>query len=136
MAYSTDLTDAQWYALRGLLSPHGRPGRRARASACRKVNAILWLARTGAPWRFLPRVYGSWGAIWQQFRRWWDSGVWARAMSRLVLLASHREGRDPEPSLLTVDAQVVKGRRAGPSFHASGGLVMCPTVRVAAHDAE
>jgi len=69
MAYSTDLTDAQWNAPRGLFSPRGRPGRRARISARRKVNAILWLARTGAPWRYRPRAYGPWGAIWQQFRR-------------------------------------------------------------------
>jgi len=121
MAYSTDVTDAQWNALRGLFSPRGRPGRRARISARRKVNAILWLARTGAPWRYLPRAYGPWGAIWQQFRRWRDAGVWGRAMSRLVRLARKREGRDPEPSMVMVDAQVVKGRRAGPTFHESGG---------------
>jgi putative transposase len=121
MSYSTDLTDAQWNALRGLFAPRGRPGRRARISARRKVNAILWLARTGAPWRYLPRTFGPWGAVWQQFRRWRDAGVWGRAMSRLVRLARQREGRDPEPSLLMVDAQVVKGRRAGPTFHESGG---------------
>ncbi len=103
MVYSTDLTDAQWNALRGLFAPRGRPGRRARISARRKVNAILWLARTGAPWRYLPRTYGPWGAIWQQFRRWRDSGVWARAKARLVRLARQHEGRDPEPSLLMVD---------------------------------
>lgn len=42
-------------------------------------------------------------------------------MHRLLRLARQREGRDPEPSLLMLDAQVAKGRRAGPSFHESGG---------------
>jgi transposase len=38
------------------------------------VEAILWLARTGAQWRELPERFGPWLGVWSQWRRWRDSG--------------------------------------------------------------
>ena len=71
---------------------------------------MLYQAKTGCRWRMLPRDFGNWNTIWRTWSRWRDRGVW-----RQVLRA--REGRDPEPSLLMVDCQVVKGGRCGASFH-------------------
>src|SRR5688572_21781471 len=85
------------------------------------VEAILWLARTGAQWRELPERFGPWLGVWSQWRRWRDSGAWSRAMEVLSRDVRVRAGRDPEPSLLMVDAQTTKGRRAGPGFHERGG---------------
>jgi transposase len=115
------LTDYQWSLVEPLFDPPGRRGRPAAISRRQMVNAILYLARTGAPWRYLPREFGEWGAVWQQFRRWRDSGVWARAMTLLRRLVRFRRGRSPEPSMVMVDAQTVRGGRAGPSFHEAGG---------------
>ena len=70
---------------------------------------MLYQAKTGCRWRMLPRDFGNWNTIWRTWSRWRDRGVW-----RQVLRA--REGRDPEPSLLMVDCQVVKGGRCGASF--------------------
>jgi putative transposase len=78
-------------------------------------------ARTGCQWRYLPTPFGAWGAIWQQFRRWRDSGVWAQALVRLRRVVRTRAGRDPEPSLVMLDCQTVKGGRGGPGFHEAGG---------------
>lgn len=85
----------------------------ARRSRRTMVEAILRLARTGCQWRELPARFGPWPAVWAQWRRWRDKGVWAQAMTRLRRVARVAAGRDPDPGLLMVDAQIVKGRRAG-----------------------
>jgi transposase len=41
------------------------------------VEAILYVARTGIPWRDLPKCFGDWNAVYQRFRRWEKSGCWA-----------------------------------------------------------
>ncbi len=65
------------------------------------VNAILYQARTGCQWRYLPGHFGPWGAIWQQFRRWRAKGVWEKALTLLRKAAPTKAGRDPEPSMVT-----------------------------------
>ena len=85
------------------------------------VDAILYQARTGCQWRYLPPQFGPWGTVWQQLRRWRDNGTWARAMDRLRRAARQRAGRNPEPSMVMVDSQTVTGGRAGPTYHDTGG---------------
>ena len=122
MGVKTDgLTDVQWRLVRPVFDPKVRRGRRARHSRRRMVEAVLWLARTGCRWRELPARSGCWVAVWAQWRRWRDRGVWATAMLRLHRVARTNAGRQVESSLLMVDARTVKGRRAGAGFHESGG---------------
>ena len=85
------------------------------------VNAVLYQARTGCQWRYLPAEFGPWGAVWQQFRRWRAKGVWAAAMDRLRRAVRVSAGRDPEPSMVMLDSQTAKGGRNGPTFHEAGG---------------
>jgi transposase len=40
------------------------------------VDAILFVARTGIPWRDLPERFGDWNAVYQRFRRWQKAGYW------------------------------------------------------------
>ena len=40
------------------------------------VEAVLWIVRTGAPWRDLPDVFGSWNSVFRRFSRWSAKGVW------------------------------------------------------------
>ena len=47
------------------------------------VNAVLWIARTGAPWRDLPERYGQWHRVYQRFNRWAKTGIWARIFMAL-----------------------------------------------------
>jgi transposase len=47
------------------------------------VNGILWVLRTGAPWRDLPERYGPWASVYSRFRRWKEAGVWDRVLSEL-----------------------------------------------------
>ena len=39
------------------------------------LSAVLWIAKEGATWRALPKVYGNWNAIYRRFSRWCDVGV-------------------------------------------------------------
>ena len=76
-----DLTEEQWRILAPIL-----PGQRGQWGGIAKdnrlfMNAVLWILRTGAPWRDLPREFGKWGSVHQRFRRWRDSGVWERILS-------------------------------------------------------
>ena len=48
------------------------------------MNAVLWILRTGVPWRDLPRKFGKWGSVHQRFRRWRDAGVWEHILNVLA----------------------------------------------------
>jgi len=72
------MTDEQWERLKPLLPPQkprtGRPARDHRQI----VNAILWIIRSGAPWRDLPEHYGPWQTVASRFYRWQKAGIWER----------------------------------------------------------
>jgi transposase len=53
------------------------------------LNGILWILRTGAPWRDLPERYGNWKTVYSRFRRWEHSGVWDRILTTLQTDAAH-----------------------------------------------
>jgi transposase len=95
------ISDADWERLKGLLPNHGPEGNRRRF-----VDAILYVARTGIPWRDLPERFGHWNAVWRRFDRWSRSGVWVKAVEAL---------QDPDVEWLILDSTVV---RAHP--HAAG----------------
>jgi transposase len=121
MGAIVELNDREWALVEDLFDPPGRRGAPAQVSRRRMVDAMLFLARTGIQWRFLPSRYGRWEAVWQQWRRWRDIGVWGRAMARLARRIRVKHGRDAEPSMAMIDAQTVRGGRAGPTFHEAGG---------------
>ena len=71
-----ELTEHQWSKIAPLLPPQkpkrGRPAKDHRGL----INAILWVLRTGAPWRDLPECYGPWQTAASRFYRWQKIGVW------------------------------------------------------------
>jgi transposase len=121
MAAMIELDNAEWTSIEDLFDPPGRRGRAARYPRREVVEAILFLARTGCQWRYLPDRYPPWSAVWQQWRRWRERGVWAIAMARLATRIRVGRGRAPSPSMVMIDAQTVRGGRSGPTFHSAGG---------------
>ncbi len=87
-----DLTDQQWQQLQPLLPlqkpPTGRPAKDHRSI----INGILWVLRTGAPWRDLPERYGSWPTLASRFYRWHQDGLWDRLL-RAVQQQSNIQGK-------------------------------------------
>ncbi|WP_083517899.1 transposase [Desulfomicrobium orale] len=66
----TDISDETWQRLEPVLPLEGSPkGGRPAKDKRTFINAIIWLLRTGAPWRALPEEYGSWNAVYSRFRR-------------------------------------------------------------------
>ena len=113
-----DLTEAQWRRLEPHLPPEkprtGRPSEDHR----RILNGILWVLRTGAPWRDLPGRYGPVGTVSSRFYRWRASGVWGRVLSALQAAADARGEVDWD--LHFVDASIIRP---------SGGPSTEPTAR-------
>ncbi len=77
------LSDAHWNQIAHLLP--GKPGDPGRSGADNRqfVEAVLWIARTGAPWRDLPVMFGNWNSVFKRFRRWASHGVFERAFKAL-----------------------------------------------------
>jgi transposase len=78
-----DLTDEQWALLEPLLPVAKRPGRPSKWTKRQLIDGIRWRVRVGAPWRDVPRCYGSWQAVYSVFRRWQRAGIWRRIITAL-----------------------------------------------------
>jgi transposase len=80
-----DLTDQQWVRLQPLL-PSERTGRRGRPPRPHRevLNGILWVKRTGAPWRDLPDRYPPFGTCHGRLTAWQRDGVWERVLQALL----------------------------------------------------
>lgn len=78
-----DLTERQWKQLKSLLpaqkSETGRPSKDHRTT----INGMLWILRTGVPWRDLPERYGAWETVAGRFYRWRKSGLWQKILQSL-----------------------------------------------------
>ena len=48
------------------------------------VAAVLWIARSGAPWRMLPAEYGKWNSIYRLYANWRHRGIWTALHQRLA----------------------------------------------------
>ncbi|MEK5029326.1 transposase [Paenibacillus sp. FSL M7-1046] len=63
-----ELTDEEWNILDPLLPPaRKKQGGRPPKDRRQMLNAVLWVARTGAPWRDLPSTYGPWSSSYSFF---------------------------------------------------------------------
>lgn len=108
-----ELTDAQWQRLEPLLPPEKPPTGRPSHSHHRILNGILWINRTGAPWKDLPECYGPVGTVSSRFYRWRKAGIWQRILEAWQARAD-RKGR-VDWSLHFIDSTVVRAHQ-----HAAG----------------
>jgi transposase len=76
-----ELTEAQWKRIQPLLLR--TPGPRSKRGEREFINAVLWRAKTGIPWRDLPLRFGPWKTIFNRFSRWAARGVWERVFKEL-----------------------------------------------------
>ena len=102
-----ELTDAQWARIEKFVP--GKEGDRGRHGEDNRlfVDAVLWIARTGSPWRDLPDEFGNWNSVFQRFRRWAKKGVWESLFKALV--------ESPDFEYLIIDSSIVRAHQ-----HAAG----------------
>jgi transposase len=75
-----------------------------------RIEAILWIVRTGAPWRDLPPAFGPWQSTYDRFRAWTRNGLLASILSSLSAAA-----RDDEHLMLDSTAMRVHAHGANPA---------------------
>jgi transposase len=86
-----NLRDDQWDRICHLLP--GKNGDRGSTGQDNRlfVEAVLWMARAGAPWRDLPPEFGLWNSVYKRFARWQENGVWERVFAVLAEEADFEE---------------------------------------------
>ena len=96
-----EIKDDEWERIKEYLPPErtGKPGRPTSDNRT-ALNGILWIARSGAPWRDLPERYGSWSTLYDRFKRWSDAGVIEKIFEILTVDADMQE--------LSIDSSSIK----------------------------
>jgi transposase len=110
------LKNSQWERIAPLLP--GKPGDPGRPAADNRLflEAVLWIARTGAPWRDLPDPFGLWNSVFRRFRRWTLKGVFENLFDAL--------SGDPDFEYAIIDGTIVRVHQH--STGAKGGLEIRP----------
>lgn len=101
-----EITDDQFARIQSLL-----PGKKSDPGCTAAdnrlfVQAVLWLVRTGVPWRDLPERFGKWNSVFQRFNRWAKNGVWTHVFEAL---------QEPDWEWIMMDATVIRAHQ-----HAAG----------------
>jgi transposase len=101
-----ELSDEQWARLEPLL-----PGRRGGHGGVARdnrnfINAVLYLGKTGIPWRDLPERFGKWDTIYHRYNEWCKKGTWQRILSAV---------QEPDLEWMLLDSSVIRAH-----LHAAG----------------
>ena len=103
-----EITEEQFARILPMLPPEeggmGRPQNEHRTM----INGMLWIAKTGAPWRDLPERYGPWNSVYTRFNRWSKNGLWSKIVEALM-------GEEAEDEMRMLDSTIVRAHQ-----HASG----------------
>ena len=99
------LRDDQWERIAPLL-----PGKATDCGVTAKDNrlfleGVLWIARTGSPWRDLPAEFGHWHRVYVRYNRWSHKGHWQRIFESI--------SSDPDFEYLMVDGSIVRVHQHG-----------------------
>src|SRR5574337_1914273 len=101
------LRDGQFERIEALLPGKASDPGRTAADNRLFVEAVLWIARTGTPWRDLPPEFGPWNSVYQRFARWSRKGVWHLVFEHLAADADFEE--------VFIDSTIVRAHQ-----HAAG----------------
>src|SRR5690349_2166519 len=66
------------------------------------VNAVVYQAKTGVPWRDLPQRFGNWNSVFVRFNRWSKSGRWEKIFELTA---------DPDPIAVAIDSTTIRANQ-------------------------
>lgn len=111
MGHRYEISDDDWERIKDLLPGQtGQHGGVAQDNR-RFINAVLWIARTGAAWEDLPERLGNGNTQWRRFDRWAKKGRWKAIMEAL---------RDQDMEWLILDSTVVRAHPVAAGAKKSG----------------
>ena len=122
MRHRHAISDIDWDRIKDLL-----PGQAGQHGGIAKdnrlfIDAVLWIGKTGSPWRDIPERFGDWNTVWKRFDRWAKKGIWQRIFDVL---------QDPDWEWVILDSTIIRAHQ-----HAAGapkkGVVRKPRRWVAA----
>lgn len=116
-----DISDDKWAIIGAMLATSSSETRgRKRKDDRLMFNGILWILKTGAPWRDLHPEFGPWKTVHKRFLQWAKLEVWDSILKKLATNA--------DPELIIIDASFVKlhqhgsGSKGGTSNKTSDGV--------------
>ncbi len=120
--YPSDVTDEQWAFLAPFLTLMTEKAPQRTYPLRDLFDAVRYVVRSGAPWRFLPKDFPPWNAVYQQARRWQRAGVFEAIAHELRILERVLKDRPESPSAVILDGRTLRstpesGHRAGYDGH-------------------
>jgi putative transposase len=112
--YPSDTTDAEWAMLEPLIPTAKHGGRPRKTNMRAAINAILYLLRTGCPWRYLPRDgFPPRSTDYNIFRNFQRDGVWDAIWDKLRMELREDMEREASPPAAIIDSQSLKSAEKG-----------------------
>ena len=120
--YPSDVTDLEWAFVAPYLTLMTQEAPQREYKLRDAFDALRWIARAGAPWRYLPGDFPPWPVVYQQTRRWMDAQVFEDIVDDLRAIIRKAAGRAADPTAVILDARLMQstpesGDRAGYSGH-------------------
>ena len=120
--YPSDVSDDEWAFLAPYLALVREDAPQRAHSLRELLDGLRYVARSGAPWRMMPRDLPPWHAVYQQTRRWLAAGCFEQAAHDLRELVRLKEGKNARPTAAILDGRVLRstpesGHRAGYNGH-------------------
>ncbi|MCX4974996.1 IS5 family transposase [Streptomyces sp. NBC_00620] len=156
--YPSDLSDEAWQLIRPVITSwkgqhRSVSGHEGRYDMREIVNAILYQARVGCQWRYLPHDFPPYTAVYYYFGKWRDDGTDQAIHDLLRWQVRESRGRHEDPSAIVMDAQTVhasvnapkettgldpgkrsRGRKRGIATDVLGLLIAVIVVAASVHD--
>ena len=117
-AYPSDVSDEEWAFVAPYLTLMNEAAPQREHSLREVFNALRWMVRSGAPWRYLPQHFPPWEAVYQQSQRWIKAGVFEAVVADLREILRITSGKKAKPSAVIFDSRTLQstpesGARAG-----------------------
>lgn len=113
MANRLEISDEEWRVIQPILVAH-RSVRIISEEPCRAfLEAVLWVLRSGAPWRLLPAEPGQWNSVFKRFSRWCAAGVWESLHKGCIHL--------PDLQCVFIDSTIVRAHPCAAGAAGSDG---------------